>query len=448
MIPLLDFTHRIAAADLTITVVVTPKNLPLLNRLLAAHPTSITSLVLPFPPHPAIPAGVENIFELPAECFRFMLYALGELHDPLLRWFRRHPSPPIAIISDLFLGWTHHLACQLSISRYVFSPSGAFSISLINSLWCDMPTRKRNVGHEIAEFPRIPNSPFYPWWQLSPLYRSYVEGDPVSEFIKDLFRANAVSHGLILNTFRELEGVYLDYLAKDLGHNRIWPIGPVLPPNNIGPVDRGGSTSVSIAEICTWLDTCQDRTVVYVCFGSQAMLSNKQMEELALGLEKSGVNFILVVKDTIKMHNGDDYGVIPEGFEDRVSKRGVVIKGWAPQITILRHIAVCAFFTHCGWNSTLESVVAGVPMMAWPMGADQFANATLLENELEIAIRVCEGDEAVLDSDELARLLVEATSEKWMERRARAMALSKAARDAIDTGGTSFNSLDHFVNHL
>ncbi|XP_057767136.1 UDP-glycosyltransferase 89B2 [Salvia miltiorrhiza] len=451
MIPLLDFTAQIAAAGLSVTVVVTPKNLPSLDRVLAAHPASITALVLPFPPHPALPAAAENLSQLPPDAFRFVLRALGDLRDPLLRWFRSHPSPPAAIISDLFLGWTHHLARQLGIRRYVFCPCGALAASIINSLWCEMPTRRnRHDDDEATEFPRIPNSPFYPWWQLSPLYRSYAEGDPVLEFIKDSFRANALSDGLILNTFLELEGVYLDYLAKELGHDRIWPIGPLLPPIEIGPVDRGGSSTVSISQISTWLDTCQDGTVVYVCFGSQTILSNKQLEELSLGLEKSGVKFILVVKDVMPSHNeSDDYGMIPTEFENRVVGRGVVIRGWAPQVAILRHRAVCAFLTHCGWNSTLESIAAGVPMMAWPMGADQFANATLIENELGIAVRVYDGDEAAVDSNDVARHLVEATtSEKWMERRARAMALGKAARDATARGGSSFNNLDHFVSYL
>lgn len=337
MIPLLDFTAQVASLALTVTVVVTPKNLPLLNRLLAAHPTSITALILPFPPHASIPAGIENIFELPAGAFRFMLHALGQLHDPLLRWFRSQPSPPTAIVSDLFLGWTHHLACQLRIRRYVFCPCGAFAFSVINSLWSEMPKRRNGDDeNEITNFPKIPNSPFYPWWQLSPLYRSYVEGDPVSEFIKDSFRANAVSHGLIFNSFSELEGAYLDYLVNELGHDGVWPIGPLLPPNDMGPADRGGSSSVSVAEIYT----CGDRTVVYVCFGSQAVLSKKQMEELSLGLEKSGVKFILGVKVTIKGYEEGDYGMIPEGFEGRVVGRGLVIKGWAPQVTILRHRAV------------------------------------------------------------------------------------------------------------
>ncbi|KAK4415042.1 UDP-glycosyltransferase 89B2 [Sesamum alatum] len=437
MIPLLDLTHQLAARGLTITILVTPKNLALLSPLLSAHPP------LHHPPR------VENTVGLPASGFLSMICALADLHNPIVHWFRNHPSPPSAIVSDMFLGWTHHLARQLGIRRYAFFPSGAFAISFIYSLWLEMPQRKnQSDDNEIVGFIRIPNSPFYPWWQLSPIFRSYVKGDPNSEFIRDSFLANGSSYGLVFNSFGGLEGAYLDYLKKEFGHDRVWAIGPVLPPADVGPNERGGSSSVSISQICSWLDTCQDHTVVYVCFGSQAVLTNKQMKELALGLEKSGVKFILSVKGATKGHVEGDYGSIPLGFEDRVAGRGLVIKGWAPQVLILRHRAVCAFLTHCGWNSMLESIVAGVPMLAWPMGADQFLNATLLVDQLDVAIRVCEGAETVLDSDDLVQRLAEVTSEKWTKRRARAVALGKAAADAISEGGSSFDELGDILRHL
>ncbi|KAL2465632.1 UDP-glycosyltransferase 89B1 [Abeliophyllum distichum] len=301
----------------------------------------------------------------------------------------------------------------------------------------------------MTTFAKIPNCPIYPWWQLSPIYRSYVEGDPVSEFIKDGFRADVASYGLVVNTFSGLEGVYLNYLSKELGHERVWSIGPLLPPDDVGPVERGGPSEVLASVIFSWLDTCQDHTVVYVCFGSQAVLTNKQMEELTLGLEKSGVKFILCVKGKTKGHvDEEDYGDIPSGFEDRVTGRGLVIKGWAPQVLILRHKAIGAFLTHCGWNSALEGIVAGVPMLAWPMGADQFANATLLVDELKVAIRVCEGDETVLESNDLVKFLGEITSEKWIVKRAIAKYLSKAAFDAIGKEGSSFKNLDAFLRHV
>ncbi|CAL5362437.1 unnamed protein product [Camellia sinensis] len=450
MIPLLDLTHQLASRGLTITILITSKNLSLLNPLLSKNPT-IQTLILPFPAHPSIPSGVENVKDMPPNGFRAMIPAMGELYNPLLNWFQNHPSPPVAIISDMFLGWTHHLACQLSIRRLAFFPSGAMALSVADSMWRDLPKRDDpNDDNALISFANVPNSPIYPWWQLSSLYRYYVEGDPVSEFIKDGFESNMASWGLVFNSFSELERVYLDHLMEVLGHDRVWAVGPLVPPpvnDQSSPIERGGSSSVLPSDVLSWLDTCEDRTVVYVCFGSQAVLSNKQMEELALGLEKSGVKFIWCIKEPTKGHVEGQYGVIPCGFKDRVAKRGLLIRGWAPQVLILSHRAVGAFLTHCGWNSVLEAIFAGVPMLAWPMGADQFTNATLLVDQLRVASRACEGAQAVPNSDELARSLAKAVG-KNRDEMVRAMKLRDAALDTIKEGGNSTKDLDELIRSL
>nr|GME09151.1 UDP-glycosyltransferase 89B2-like [Ipomoea batatas] len=447
MLPLLDLTHQLALRNVAITVLVTPKNLPILSPLLSRHP-SINTLVLPFPASPAIPAGVENAKDLPASGFRVLMVALGGLQGQIVDWFRRHPSPPTAILSDIFVGFTHRLAAEVGVPRYTFSPSGTAAMSVIFTLWREMPKRKNpNDQNEIFRFPEVPNSPEFPWWQLSPVYRSYVEGDPSSEFIRQMYFDNTVSYGLLFNSFSAAEGVYLDYMRKYLGNERIWSVGPLLPPDV--PAERGGSAAVSAADILSWLDSAESNSVVYVCFGSQAVLTDPQMEALAAGLEKSGVNFLWSTKGPTKGHvDGERYGTIPPGFQQRVGPRGLVIQGWVPQMLILNHPAVAAFLTHCGWNSTLESLTAGVPLLTWPMGADQYANANLLVDEHRVAVRACQGEKAVPDSDELAGLLSKAVKEKGAEIRANALRLRTAAMAAIKDGGDSFNNLDNFVKHL
>ncbi|XP_074370829.1 UDP-glycosyltransferase 89B2-like [Apium graveolens] len=446
MIPLLDLAHQFALRNLTITILVTPKNLHYLKPLLSKHP-NILPLVLPFPATTSIPDGVENVRDLPPGGFKFMMSALVDLYDPIVNWFKNHPSPPQAIVSDMFLGWTNRLAGELKISRFVFSPSGVLALSVVYNLWRDMPKRNDpKDDNEVIKFSEIPSSPSYSWWKLSPLFRSYVEGDPQSEVIRESNQENMESYGLIFNSFTELEQVYLDYIKKFLGHDRVWTVGPLLPPEE-ERAGRGGSSESLASEIKSWLDQFEDQTVVYVCFGSQAVLTNKQMEMLALGLEKSGVPFLWSYKEPTKGHMKGEYGMIPNGFEDRVAGRGLVVKGWAPQVTILSHPVVGAFLTHCGWNSVLESIAAGVPMLTWPMGADQFANADLLD-QLEVGCRVCEGEKTVPDSEELARVVASSVSDEKGGPIARAKVLSKAAADSIGKDGSSYRALDSLVNLL
>lgn len=448
MIPLLDLAHHLATRGLTITIVVTPKNHPPLTPLLSLHSYSIRPLILNFPKHPSIPSGVENHKDLPQKSFHLMIHAMEGLYNPLLEWWTNQDSPPVAIISDMFLGWTKRLATQVGVPGLVFSPSGAMALSVMYSIWRNQPQKPADDCVPVT-FSNMPNSPSYPWWQVSPFYRRYLGGDPDMESIKESFLSDVASWGLVVNTFMELEGVYLDFLKKDLGHNRVWAVGPLLPSDDekSGPNKRGGTSAESAAEVLSWLDTCEDHSVVYVGFGSQYLLTNEQMGELALGLEKSGAKFIWCAKEPTDGNLPEHYGVVPPGFEDRTSGRGRVVRGWAPQVQILSHRAVGVFLTHCGWNSTLESIFAGVPLLAWPLSADQFSNATLLVEQLGVAVRACEGFEAVPDSDELASLFSESLSEGRAER-AQATNLRKAALNAINKDGSSCNDLDDLVSHL
>ncbi|XP_057440256.1 flavonol 3-O-glucosyltransferase UGT89B1 [Lotus japonicus] len=453
MIPLLDLTHKLAAAadsNLTITVLTTPKNQTFLTPLLSAHPSTIHSLLLPFPSHPSLPPGIENAKDMP-NSLRTILLSFSNLHQPLLHWFNSHPSPPQFIISDMFCGWTQNLAEQLNIHRIVFSPSGAFAYSTFYYLWNHLPKRVNPTDeNEVVSYQGLPNSPKYPWWQVSPLFRSYVDGDHDSKLVKDWYLGNMKSWGLVVNSFSEFEKPYLDYLKKELGHDRVWAVGPLLPVNDTFAAGRGGSSSLSVDDVVSWLDQRREREVVYVCFGSQTFLTDEQTAAIASGLVKSGVHFVWSIKERVNVNNGDDGD--DDGCDDWSAgldeSRGLVIRGWAPQVMILRHKAVGAFLTHCGWNSVVESVVAGVPVLAWPMSADQFVDATLLVEELKVAEKVCEGEKTVPDSDLLSRVLAESVGGTGEETRKKMLELQAKAVDAIGEGGSSDKDLGCLMEHL
>lgn len=228
------------------------------------------------------------------------------------------------------------------------------------------------------------------------------------------------------------------HLRKTLGHNRIWAVGPFMSQANRDPdLD---------VDVSTWLDRCPDESVLYVCFGSQKLLKKAQMEALAVGLEKSQARFVWVVKPITAQQEELGYGSVPEGFEARVLGRGLVIKGWAPQVPILGHKSVGGFLSHCGWNSLLEGILAGVMMLTWPMEADQFINARLLVEDLGSAVRVCEGANFVPDSDELAWVVSESMSGA-MEQKMRAKKLRQKAVDASGKDGSSLD-LENLVKDL
>ncbi|XP_057482673.1 LOW QUALITY PROTEIN: UDP-glycosyltransferase 89A2-like [Actinidia eriantha] len=438
MLPMLDLTHQLALHGLTLTILITPKNLPILTPLLSAQP-SIQTLVLPFPPHPSLPAGVENVRDIGNSGNLPIINALGKLQAQIIRWFEAHPTPPVAILSDFFLGWTHRLGHQLGIPRIVFYSSGAFLAAVYNFLW---QNNDAVVDLPVINFPFLPRSPSFTAEHLPSLFRRCRGSDPDNEFIKDGMIANSSSWGSVFNSFDALESEYLGFLGKNLGHGRVWGVGPLsLVGGRVDPERNSGDG------VLEWLDGCPDGSVLHVCFGSQKLLKRDQIEALALGLEKSGARFIWVMKSVTAQQMEQGYGFVPDGFEDRVSGRGMVIKGWASQVSILSHRAVGGFLSHCGWNSVLEAIVAGVMILCWPMEADQFVNARLLVDDMGVAVRVCEGTDTVPDPAELAPRIASLMEEEIVQK-VRAKELREEALEAVKEGGSSWRDLEGLVREL
>ncbi|OAY65749.1 UDP-glycosyltransferase 89B1, partial [Ananas comosus] len=444
MLPLLDLAHLLSlrGGGIAITVAVTSGNLPLLAPLLSKSP-SIQPLSLPFS-HPSLPPGLENTKDLPPSYFRALMLALSSLHGPLLSWARAHPRPISAIVSDIFVGWTQPLAAELGVPRLVFSPSGVLGTAASHSLFVRMPRRPPRPNDDDDDddypvaFPSLPNSPVYPWRKLSWLFRTYVEGDPASEFVRRNFLWNLEGYGFVVNSFEGLERAYLERPLEDLATKRVWAVGPVAPTAQGG--ERGGAPTVSPAEAGAWLDGFPEGSVVYVCFGSQAALAPPQAAAVAAALERSGAAFVWAVRGGT---------AVPEGFEETVKWRGKVIRGWAPQVEILGHAAVGWFLTHCGWNSVLEAAAAGVAMLTWPMSADQHVNARLLVEEARVAVPACDGGGAVPEPEELARIVAEAVSgERGRTVRERAKELGTKAAEAVREGGSSYRHLEGLIHEL
>ncbi|KDO70257.1 hypothetical protein CISIN_1g044731mg [Citrus sinensis] len=409
MLPLLDLTHQLSLKNLDITILITPKNLPIVSSLLDARP-AIQTLVLPFPSHPSVPAGVENVKELGNRGNLPIMSALGKLYDPIIQWFHSHANPPVAILSDFFLGWTLNLARELNIVRITFFSSGSFLASVSDYCWNHTGVVK---SLDVVEFRDLPRSPVFKEEHLPTVFRIYMvsDSDPEFEFVKDGMVANTLSWGwgCVFNSFDDLESEYLDYLKRKMGHDRVFGVGPL---SLLGPEStRGGDSGLDPNDnVSKWLDGCPDGSVVYACFGSQKVLSKEQMEALALGLEKSGIRFLWVVKTSVIHAEGNGYGLIPYGFEERVAGRGLVLKGWVPQ-------------------------------------ADQFVNARLLVDDLRVAVLVCEGGDSVPDSDELGKVIGESLSQCG-ETKIKARELRDKALAAVKSGGSSTRDLETLVQEL
>ncbi|RZC91596.1 hypothetical protein C5167_027658 [Papaver somniferum] len=480
ILPLLDLTHQLALRGLIITVLVTPKNLPSVQPLLARHPSCVKTLVLPFPTATesssssgsCLPPGIENLKDLPTSYIPAMIHAMGQLQESLLEWFRlqiqNSSSPPTAILSDLFLGWTQNLAVRLDIVRIAFFPMSAHNLSIFDCFVSNLPPREdcKDPNH-LFSASGVPTSPVFPIYQIHMLHHLYADDSPLWKVMQHNNSLNKASWGIILNSFPELEESFLNHLRNNYGdHGRVWGVGPLLPPidhhqknSSVAARSRGGPSSISIEQVMSWLDSCAEnrQSVLYVCFGSQIVLNRKQIEVLAMGLELSQVKFIWCVKGISSSSTSTDdedieKPVLPTGFVDRVAGQGLVIKGWAPQVAILSHQAMNTFLTHCGWNSVLEGLAAGVQLLLWPMINDHFMTAKLLETDLGVAVKICEGADTVPNSTELARVIAESVPQgeegKSRPQIIRAVEMGKMGLEAVKEGGSSFKNLDELVSNL
>ncbi|XP_062192110.1 UDP-glycosyltransferase 89B2-like [Phragmites australis] len=438
MLPLLDLAALLAARGLAITVAVTAGNAPLLAPLLAAWP-SVGTVTLPFPSSPLLPVGCgENTKDLPGHLFRPFMASLAALRAPLLSWCNAQSRRVTVIVSELFTGWTQPLAAELGVPHVTFSSAGVLYLALSHSLWRHVPRRRRpDDDDEAVTFPEIPGSPSFPWRQLSGLFRQHVAGDEVSEAIRQFFLWNLDSAYFVANSFSALEAAYVERSLPDLMAKRVFAVGPL--SDAVGPCsDRGGKSAVPRANVASWLNAFGDGSVVYISFGTQHALSPAQAACVADALAKSSAAFVWVVRSGT---------AVPDGFEAATASRGMVIRGWAPQVEILRHRAVGWFLTHCGWNSVLEAAAAGVAMLTWPMGADQFTNAFLLA-EAGVAVPVAEGAETVPDAGQVANAIAKAIGKEGKPVRERAVELGLKAAAAVAKGGSSRSDLEDLVRML
>jgi UDP-glucosyl transferase 73C len=198
-----------------------------------------------------------------------------------------------------------------------------------------------------------------------------------------------------------------------------------------------------------WLDSQQPCSVVYVCLGSVCNLITSQLIKLGLGLEESKKPFIWVIRGSTKNSEELEKWISEDRYEERIKGRGLLIRGWAPQLLILSHPSVGGFLTHCGWNSIIESISAGVPMLTWPLFGDQFMNEKLVVQVRKIGVRVGVEDPMKWGEEEKIGVLVEKEDvkaaidmlmdegEEREERRKRARELGEMAKRAVADGGSS-----------
>lgn len=330
---------------------------PRLNKLpnsSSAASIQFVELDLPSSPHFDLPPHLHTTNALPSHLIPTLFQAFSSAaknFEAILQALAPH-----LLIYDSLQPWAPQIASSLKlpVPAINFSPVGASLLSRVLHAMTphsSRPTTTPSAGSQQFDLQCV--EAMLGCWSLS------------SSFV-------------LVNSFRELEGKYLDHVPAIL-NKKVVPIGPLAyEPTSVQEEDE----DAEYGSIKKWLDKKEASSTVFISFGSECFPTKEEMEEIGHGLEESGANFIWVVRVPKEETNRSRSGIIElaEGFVERAGEeRGMVVEDWAPQGRILKHKSIGGFVSHCGWNSVMESVRLGIPIIGVPMRADQPYNAAVVE---------------------------------------------------------------------
>ncbi|XP_047983596.1 scopoletin glucosyltransferase-like [Salvia hispanica] len=448
-IPMLDMAKLFISRGLKATIIATPSfSAPITKAQLSGFDIGLS--VTPFPPQgSSLPPNIVSFGQItdPDVNSKF-LRAMELLQDPVEEILQQ--LRPNCLISDMFLPWTADSASKFGIPRLAFYGTGFFARCLSEKFEIHKPLDNVTMTSypEAILVPGLPHELKFVISQLCPFFLEETANDFTRIFEK-INESWKKTYGEVVNSFNELESAYANHYNNVIGR-KAWGIGPLLLCSDKNRQIRGKESAIDEHECLAWLDSKKPSSVVDVCFGSLATFSRVQLAETAAGLEASGQDFIWVVRE----NEGEEEDWVPLGFEERVRNKGLIIRGWAPQVMILDHVSVGAFVTHCGWNSTLESVCAGVPMVTWPLFGEQFFNEKLVTEVLGTGVSVGNKRWMMRDSEGVERDAVARAVEEVMvgrgaaEMRRRAQNCKDVAKKAVEEGGSSYNNLNALIEEL
>ncbi|KAF5728764.1 putative UDP-glucosyltransferase 74F2 [Tripterygium wilfordii] len=371
---------------------------------------------------------------------RFQAAGSKTLADLIIKY--KNTSHPVdCIVYDAVLPWALDVAQQFGLVGAAF----VTHMAAVNYIYY-------NAHHKLLPLPVVSSPvtiPGLPPLEIRDLPSFIYAADSYPAYLElvlaQFSNMNKADYVLV-NTFYKLEEQVVDAMSKVWGCPLL-TIGPTIPSlylENRLQVDNDYGlnlfqldSSMSI----DWLNNKPPRSVIYVSFGSMADLNDKQMEELAHGFKRSNFYFLWVIRDS-------EESKIPRGFKEETSKSNVgLIVNWSPQLEVLADEAIGCFFTHCGWNSTIEALSLGVPVVAMPQWTDQTTDAKFVEDVWKVGVRVRVDDNGIVSREEIESCIRDVMEgERGGEMKKNAKKWKGLAIEAVSEGGTSDTNVDKFVS--
>ncbi|XVF50008.1 hypothetical protein PTKIN_Ptkin04bG0061000 [Pterospermum kingtungense] len=341
------------------------------------------------------------------------------------------------VIADISAGWALEVAKNMGIEGVGVHTAGPAGLAL--SLRVQQLIEAGILGEEgtLLKGESISLSNEIPTWRKSDMpwnSTDLISGKAIFRLVCNTAQNVKFTNLILSNSFEELAPSALKLIPNVL------PIGPLLASNHSGSF--AWSFWPEDSTCLSWLDKQTAGSVIYVAFGSLAILRPQQLDELALGLELSGHPFLWVVRSNLIKGSSTKF---PEGFEKRVADRGKIVE-WAPQEKVLAHPSVSCFLSHCGWNSTMEGLSMGVPFLCWPYFADQFQNRNYICDVWNIGLSLIGDENGIVTRHEISTKIKILISSDGIK--ANALHLKEVARKSIDENGSSFNNFKSFIERV
>jgi UDP-glucosyl transferase 73C len=466
IIPMVDMAKLLAQNhNIIVTIITTPLNAARFDSAVDRAVNSglrIRFLRIPFPNVEAgLPLECESVDDIPSfGLVRNFFTAIRLFQQPVEKAYETLSPSPSCIISDKHVHWTSDLAKRYGIPWIIFDGMSCFT-QLCTHILCTTKVYENVPESESFVIPGLPDRIELTRAQLPGLFNpGSNKSVNVNDFRQKIRATEVGAYGIVINSFEELEQGYVDEYKKV--RRKVWCIGPLSLCNKdiLDKAERGKKTLPETQDLLNWLDKWPLGSVVYVCMGSLTRTTLQQLIEMALGLEASGHPFIWVIRGGTEINELQNW-ISEEKFEERTKDRALMIKGWSPQLVILSHPSTGAFLTHCGWNSTLEGISAGLPMITWPVFAEQFFNEKILVNVLRTSVSV--GAKEVIhmgEEDNKYRFIVKMEEikeainkvmedgEEGKDRRKRAKYFGDKGKLAIEEGGSSHNNLNLLIQDI
>lgn len=345
------------------------------------------------------------------------------------------------IINNPFVPWVADVAAEHNIpcACLWIQPCALFAIyyRFYNNL-SHFPTLKEfDMSVELPGLPLLQSRDLPSFVHPSNPYGS------LTKLLSEMFQDMKKLKWLLANSFYELEKDVIDSMAEVFP---ITTVGPLVPPSLLGE-DQNEDVGIEMwkpQDSCMeWLNHKPPSSVIYISFGSLIVSSAKQNESIAKALKNSNRPFLWVIKN-----DGKEELPLPKWFVEETKEQGMVVP-WCPQTKVLGHPAVACFITHCGWNSMLEAITAGKPMIGYPKWTDQPTNAKLIADVFRTGIRMEQDGDGFVATEEVERAIEKVlegpTSEEFKKN---ATELKRAARETVAHGGSSDRNIQSFVNEI